>query len=159
AQFNARLLSRWSASWWQPPVSVTGPMVDEFADLFEDASARFAAAFGSEGDWVWKDPRLTVLLPVWERVLGKQAVLLPYRLPQAVAHSIAWRDDLTYEQGLAIWERHTRLALTCLAGRRVAVTDYAQLQADPAQWQAQLLSFCRAAGLSVSEPHEPAEAQ
>jgi len=156
AKFNDRLLNRWSSSWWQPPLSVTETMVADLEDLRDEAERKFVASFGHEPGWVWKDPRLTVLLPFWERVLGRHAALLPYRQPQAVARSIAFRDDLAYEQGLAIWERHTRLVLTSLAGRRVAVTSYERLRDDPLRWQTDLLGFCRAAGLPVSEPSDAA---
>jgi hypothetical protein len=149
---NDRLLEQWCSSWWQPPPAVTTSMLDELGDVTAEAADVFTAVFPGGSAWTWKDPRLTVLLPFWDRVLGNQPVLFLYREPQSVARSIAKRDGLTYEQGLSVWERHTRLALTALSGKRVAVSSYADLCADPARYQASLLAFCRAAGLAVHEP-------
>ena len=152
AVFNDRLLARWGNSWWRPPSSLTAPMLSGLADATDSAAERFAESFGAGSGWVWKDPRLAILLPFWEGVLGEQPILFPHRAPQDVARSIAARDGVSYQQGLAIWERHTRLALTSLAGRRVRVTDYSQLRANPGEWLVGLRTFCLSAGLSVVPP-------
>ena len=149
ADFNDRLLLRWGHSWRRPPAAITPALLEQVADAREPAAAAFAAVFGAEPGWVWKDPRLAILLPFWEQVLGVNPVLFPYRAPQAVARSIAHRDGVTYMQGLAVWERCTRLALSALAGRRVAMTDYGRLLADPGGWRDALVEFCRDAGLAV----------
>jgi hypothetical protein len=148
-RFNDNLLAQWGASWWRPPYSVTGDMLDSVADLKEGATLAFLETFGDDDGWVWKDPRLTILLPFWLGVLGEQPILFPYRDPQSVAHSIMTRDGLSYAQGLAIWEVHTRLALEAMQGHRVLFASYGRLRSDPAGWESELQAFCRESGLHV----------
>jgi len=128
--------------------------IEEFAGL---ATAVFRVAF-PRAPWAWKDPRLTVLLPFWERVLGTQPVLFPHRDPGGVARSICRRDGLSPDLGLAIWERHARLALAAMAGRSVAVASYSRLCADPEGWRSEMASFCADVGLSVQVPSDSARA-
>jgi hypothetical protein len=156
AELNDRVLLRWGHSWRYPPGAVAPAMLVEAADVVPTAAAQFEACFGTADGWVWKDPRLAVLLPFWDGVIGSgHPVLFPHREPQGVARSIARRDGVTYAQGLAVWERCTRLALSGMAGHRVFVTDYARLLADPVGWRGELAGFCRATGVPLPGSAEP----
>jgi len=157
ASLNDRLLLRWGHSWRRPPHAVTPELLAQLSECRDEAASTFRACFGDAAGWVWKDPRLAALLPFWDEVLGASPVLFPYREPQAVAHSIARRDGVTYAQGLALWERCTRLALTAMAGHRIAVSDYGRLLSDGTAWRNQLLDFCRDAGLEVAAAEESVE--
>jgi hypothetical protein len=154
AIFNERLLHRWGSTWAAPAPRVTPAMMAEAEPAVGFAAAAFAAAF-PVSPWVWKDPRLTVVLPFWERVFGRQPVLFAYRDPREVARSTSARDPLSVPQSLAMWERNTRLALAALSGRRVLVASYARLCDDPAGWLAQVASFCLDAGLPVAVTSDP----
>ena len=156
ARLNDDLLRRWGSNWWQPPGVVTSDMVDALDELVGPATAAFLAAFPNQ-PWVWKDPRLTVLLPFWERILGRQPVLFPHRDPREVAHSVSMRDGVPLVSSLAIWERHTRLALIALRGRQVAVVSYDRLRRDPRGWRSDVAVFCSDAGLPVHELASSAE--
>jgi hypothetical protein len=150
--FNDKLLARWGGSWWRAPSSVTNAMLASVSDLKVEATLAFLEAFGEDDGWVWKDPRLTILLPFWLSVLGEQSILFPYRNPQSVAHSVAARDGLSYTQGLAIWEAHTRLALRAMQGHRVLFASYGSLRNDPFRWESALHAFCEGSGLPVKDP-------
>ncbi|HEX4433942.1 MAG TPA: hypothetical protein VH012_03875 [Acidimicrobiales bacterium] len=149
--FNDAVLARWGGSWWRAPASVTNALLASVSDRKEEAAAAFLETFGADDGWVWKDPRLTVLLPFWLSVLGEQPILFPYRDPQSVAHSIAARDGVSYTQGLAIWEVHTRLALRAMEGQRVLFASYGSLRNDPAGWGSALHAFCQGSGLPVHD--------
>jgi hypothetical protein len=150
AIFNDDLLARWGGSWWHAPSSVASAMLESVADLREGAMLAFLETFGEDDGWVWKDPRLTILLPFWLGVLAEQPILFPYRDPQSVAHSIMRRDGLSYAQGLAIWEIHSRLALHAMRGHRVLFASYGRLRNDPVGWESELYEFCRESGLVVN---------
>lgn len=150
AIFNDELLSRLDATWWTPPDEFSDADLEVLAPLEEPARRAFAAAFGPGDGWVWKDPRLTVLLPFWSRVFGDQPVLLPTRAPQAVARSISARDGIPYEAALTVWERHTRCLLTNLTGRRVLVARYDSLLQQPEVWAKEVYEFVSSSGLPVS---------
>lgn len=152
---NDRLLRLWSSTWWRPPGAVTHEMLTHLADQRLAAAKVFSDAFGDEPGWVWKDPRLTVLLPFWAPILGDTVVLVPIRDPVATAVSISRRDGFSLEQSLAIVETHTRLLLQALEGRRALIADYERLVADPNQWCSQLYDFAAQAGLPVGDPQTP----
>ena len=151
-RFNDALLARWGATWWTPPAVVDPVMLGVFDHEIEPARVAFGTAFPDETGWVWKDPRLTVLLPFWDRVLGAGPAVLAYRQPHHVAASIAARDGLTADQALAIWERHTRLLLKAVACRPVLVTSFDVLVADPEGWRDAVGGFCDSTGLPVVPP-------
>lgn len=148
--FNDQLLAASGQTWWKPN-RVGAETVTEF-HCVRRGSRAFNAAFGSGRGWVWKDPRLPMVLPFWDRVLGVQPTLVPYRDPVAVAASISRRDKVSIDVSLAIWERHSRQMLTSITGRPVLFTDYAELTERPKEWFRQLTGFCAASGLDVINP-------
>lgn len=153
--FNDRLLTRLRGNWWQPPPGLDEHSLAELDDEVAGAAQVFRDSFGDAGGWVWKEPRLTVLLPFWEQIIGPSPVLVPFRRPQAVARSIAARDGLTYGQSLEIWTKHTRILLEMLAGKPVLFAAYEELVDDPYTWSEQLRSFCGDAGLTELSAPEP----
>lgn len=150
AVLNDRLLGLLGATWWTPPQELTDADLATLSPMEARAAEAFEAAFGSRPGWVWKDPRLSVLLPFWCRVLGDQPVLFPTRAPQRIAQSISKRDGVSYEAALGIWESHTRCVLTSLGGRRVLVVRYEELLRQPRAWAQEVYEFARSSGLPVA---------
>lgn len=148
---NDDLLGRLGATWWTPPAELSDADLAQLAPNGAAAAQAFEAAFGPGPGWVWKDPRLTVLLRFWSKILGDQPILLPTRSPQAVALSISARDGIPYGSALDIWDRHTRCLLTSLTGRRVLVVQYESLLDDPQAWVHDVYDFARSSGLPVAE--------
>jgi len=152
--FNDRLLATAGQNWWTPCPAErnTSDSLASIVSCTSRAVQIFRHAFGERGGWLWKDPRLTVLLPFWDRVLGIQPLLIPYRDPLEVAASIARRDRLSMDVCLAIWERHSRHMLTTAAGHPVLFADYALLTEQSDTWFGKLVEFCAKSGLDVAEP-------
>jgi len=78
AAFNDRLLATIGHSYWTPPRE--GGEFDRAlkADFAAEATTRFAELFGNERGWVWKDPRLAILLPAMPNA-RRAAVVHPVR--------------------------------------------------------------------------------
>ncbi|MUL76162.1 hypothetical protein [Mycolicibacterium sp. CBMA 226] len=148
--FNDHLLLASGQTWWKPR-RAEGHGVTEYR-CARRASRVFRRAFGNGRGWVWKDPRLPMLLPFWDQVLGIQPAMVPYRDPVAVAASISRRDKVGIDVSLAIWERHSRQMLLSIAGRPVLFSDYAELTERPEKWFRQLVDFCTESGLDVVNP-------
>lgn len=151
--FNDRLLATAGQNWWTPCPAErnTSDNLASIVSCTNRAVQIFQHAFGERGGWLWKDPRLTVLLPFWDRVLGIQPLLIPYRDPLEVAASIARRDRLSLDVCLAIWERHSRHMLTTAAGHPALFADYALLTEQSDIWFGKLVEFCAKSGLNVAE--------
>ena len=153
-EFNDRLLATMGQNWWTPCAAERNRSKNlaSIGSCTNRAGQIFRNAFGDEGGWLWKDPRLTVLLPFWDRVLGIQPLLIPYREALGVAASISRRDGLSMEVCLAIWERHSRHMLTSAADHPVLFADYGQLTEQPGIWFGKLVEFCAESGLDVKGP-------
>ncbi len=149
--FNDRLLAASGQTWWKP-CRVDRDYLTGY-HCTRRATRTFRRVFGDERGWVWKDPRLAMLLPFWDQVLGIQPLLIPYRDPVAVAASISRRDQLDMDVSLAIWERHSRQMLTSIAAHPVLFTAYSELTERPEKWFRQLIEFCTASGLDVVKPN------
>jgi len=149
-EFNDHLLAASGQTWWKPR-RADGDQMTEYHCL-RRASRVFKRSFGNGRGWVWKDPRLPMLLPFWDQVLGVQPAMVPYRDPVAVAASISRRDKVSIDVSLAIWERHSRQMLFSITRRPVLFTDYAELTERPEKWFRQLVDFCTESGLDVVSP-------
>jgi hypothetical protein len=109
--------------------------------------------------WVWKDPRLCLVLPFWRAALALDpVVVLVNRNPLEIAGSTARVRETPAAYTLALWERYLRAALGSLAGLRVFVTDYALLVRDPIGWCEEVRAFLARAGVHVAAaPHSEVE--
>lgn len=71
------------------------------------AVAVFEDEFGSAPHPLMKDPRATVVLPLWRKALDQLGVaarcVIPVRHPLAVAASLARRDGFPIEKSLVLW--------------------------------------------------------
>jgi len=142
------LREAFNACWMapQPPQPWSEALLQGLA---EDGLATLSATH-PPAPFVWKDPRTSVLLPLWRRALDDHlAVVLVHRHPSAVARSLQNRDDLPIVHGLALWERYCRSALAGLTGLPVFVLAYERLVADPPAELRALRSFLGDLGLPL----------
>ena len=95
------------------------------------------AEFARAGSRVWavKDPRMSILLPLWfrlERDLGfKLVMVLCVRNAGAVATSLEKRDGIPGDLGRLIWLEYNAAIVTHAASRIQAVLNYDTWFSDP----------------------------
>jgi hypothetical protein len=87
------------------------------------------------GAWGWKDPRTTLFLDLWLKLLPDAKYLFVYRAPWEVVDSLFRRGDKAFQDdpilALKVWEHYNRLSLDfynahrdrCLLAHVDAVTD------------------------------------
>ncbi len=127
---NERLLAEVGWTWDAPAAepAVSPPS----CDVLVAEGRRLMAAIQSTGVGAIKDPRLSLLLPWWRRILLDRFVaVIPVRSPDEVAWSLSVRDGLPFELGLALWAAYHRHLAAGLDGLPVVVVDYAALTGDP----------------------------
>jgi hypothetical protein len=130
--FDDDLLTQLGGSWDAPPDLEDGWEDRIDARDGETAVRLLVAAFEGQGPFVWKDPRICLLLPFWRRVLEPPlAAILIWRDPAAVADSLWRRDGIDRPIGLALWERYNRAALRALEGIDTYIVRYEDLTEDP----------------------------
>jgi hypothetical protein len=137
---------RWSAPPEVEPVDVAALAA---TSMGERARLLTAEVFADPA-WVWKDPRVMLLLPFWRAVLSPEPVaVVVLRHPLEVARSLRARDGMALDYGLALWERYTRVALRDLEGMTAFVLDYGAAMADPGRALTDLDGFLVACELSA----------
>lgn len=97
--------------------------------------------FGSASYWCWKDPRTTLLLPIYQRALAGTNVgyLAMVRHPVGCARSISRRDGCSLDIALGIWIEHTLSSLKFLFGSNCRFVAEAEWLDSPQQAVADLL--------------------
>jgi hypothetical protein len=140
---NDALLARLGGSWDAPPDHA--PDAVDLADLVARARDEFNATYDGDG-FVYKDPRVSVLLPFWRAVLGERATvaIVVLRNPLDIAQSLLHRNQLAVSYSLALWEHYLRVLLRDVAGMPLLVVDYDALVDSPASTTDALRSFLRA---------------
>ena len=131
--YNDKLLTDLGGSWEAPPDLLPKWSEGPTMSGAPEPAPLLRAAYPEPGPRVWKDPRLCLLLPFWRPILPSPlAAVLVWRSPLAVARSLQRRDGMHLADGIALWERYNRSALTNLVGLDTFVCSYESVLRDPA---------------------------
>ncbi|NDY57944.1 hypothetical protein G3N56_14505, partial [Desulfovibrio sulfodismutans] len=91
--------------------------------------------FRTDKLWAVKDPRLSMLFPLWAEVLEqrneKPGLIVIVRHPDEVAASLAKRDTMDIRKGLLLWFAYNRETFAACRARPHVVITYDQLLGDP----------------------------
>ncbi len=103
--------------WWKEPE--ISPYRDELKTIIQ-------GEFGGQQLWLWKDPRTSLLLPLWKEVMQELDIEVSYlicvRNPLDVAASLKRRNDFSKGKSLALWQLYNLSALLWTNGaNRMAV--------------------------------------
>jgi hypothetical protein len=131
---NDEILSILGGTWSEPP-----PLPPGWERSPKLAGPRRQAREVIEGDysgselWGFKDPRNSLTLPFWQRILDPMRYVICLRNPLDVAASASARKDDTvpFEQGIELWLTYLRSALAATAGHPRHLVFYEDLMADP----------------------------
>lgn len=131
-EFNDEWLTRFGGAWWAPPR--VGPSSWRELDMLDLELARRKLEYFSPSvrGWYVKDPRISLLLPLWDRLLLREyPTIVVVRSPQAVATSLRLRSGINPTRALSLWAEYYRATLASLGARPSLVVDYEQMLADP----------------------------
>jgi hypothetical protein len=151
---NDEILAALGANWLEPANADVSKLTDDVRRAFVDRARSIAARLGEHGTWLVKDPRMSLLMPIWHEALGRPVCVLVWREPLAVGRSLLRRDGLPIVIGLALWEEYTRAMLAGTAALPRILFSYEELMADPAQSTARLQRELEAAGIDLQSPSE-----
>ena len=119
-EFDDELLESAGSSWDDvSPIPPSWFASQAATSQYGRAAALVGEEFGSSGLFVLKDPRISKLVPFWERALKRieiePAFVIVLRNPLEVAASLKRRDDFSTARSLLLWlsamleaELHTR---------------------------------------------------
>jgi glycosyltransferase involved in cell wall biosynthesis len=128
-------LAQWNLRWHDialfPSDWRTGPPAREFADALHRA---IAAEFDGSRLVLIKDPRLSLLAPLWTNALQgtsmRPAFVVVVRHPDEVAASLGKRDDLSIAHSRALWLQHMVESVRATRGHPRVFVHYDNLLRD-----------------------------
>lgn len=125
------LLHASGADWWK----VSGFEADN-ADPEEVRRQRkrireLVTTLDTRGHWALKEPRLCVLLPIFQSALTRPLAVIVLRHPIEIARSLRRRNGFPMRAGLALWEAYMTSALRHSNSLDRVFIDYHELVADP----------------------------
>ncbi len=133
-RFNETLLDSLDASWIAPPASGEAAARKAALPEMRDKAFRLIDEMEEGGRiWVWKDPRLTAVLPFWKEIWRDVVYIVPIRHPRDIAGSLAKRDDLPLTGGLQLWQASCLAILDFVDQEKdVLFVEYEKFLGDPA---------------------------
>ncbi len=144
---NDELLSTVGAAWDLPPWEAEA-FSGEAVDPLRAKAGLLIDSFKGESTWGWKDPRNSLTLPFWERLLPGLKTIIMVRNPLEVAYSMHKRNGTSYALGLRLWELYNRRVLTHTRAEDRIITNYQAFFDHPEQELGKIAAF---AGLPESE--------
>ncbi|MGC8509691.1 MAG: sulfotransferase family protein [Acidimicrobiales bacterium] len=127
------VLAHYGGAWDAPPLLAPGWTEEHVARGFARRAREVLDETFSRPRFVMKDPRVSLLLPLWRHVLlDRCAAVVIVRDPAEVAWSLALRDAMSPLSAMALWSAYNRALLEGLEGLPVHVVRYAELVERPA---------------------------
>lgn len=151
-EFNDEWLGRYDSAWWAPPRLGTNDWRE--IDLRQLAASRRQLPYftGEISNWFVKDPRISLLIPLWDRLLlHRSPAVVVVRSPAATAASIRLRSSMHTARSLALGAEHYRAIYAALADRPAIVVNYEDMVADPVPTIEALAEFAAANGFEVTD--------
>lgn len=136
------------AAWDRPLDFDPDRLPPEMRDEFLARASRIVETFPRERPWFIKDPRLCLTLPLWRRVLARPVCVHILRHPLEVAASLATRNGLPLDVGLALWELHLVQARRATWGLPWVGVVHHLLLADPVGTLADVVEALSAFGVT-----------
>jgi len=144
---NDDLLTHFGGGWDSPPKFAPEWANDDAATQFIDAARSMIGELFESDHYVLKDPRISILLPVWRPITQDQGcAVVIVRDPLEVAASLSRRNGLSTLTGLALWAAYNRAMLRDLHGARVHVCSYVDLIESPVEVLTDIAKSLRAWG-------------
>jgi hypothetical protein len=127
-KINERILAQFGGWWGElPSFPAHWEFAPEVDSLFGEAEA-LVGQFRDHQYWGWKDPRNSVTIPFWRRVIPDLRVVICVRSPSEVVHSLFARNDLpatlTRTSLFRLWLIYYRQLLSAIPPTHRIVTHY-----------------------------------
>jgi hypothetical protein len=139
---NKKILSQLGGNWHEPPVFEPGWEVSPgLSDLRGAALELIDREFGSAEIWGWKDPRTSLTVSFWQRLVPGMSYVICLRNPLDVAQSLSRRDGFSAAKAGRLWVTYVEASLRGTADRDPLIMFYEDVMADWPRELARLSAF------------------
>ncbi|MGH9429821.1 MAG: sulfotransferase, partial [Terriglobia bacterium] len=109
---HQEVLKTLDADWYRVANFDLDKLTENHRATFERKAREIIRKLDAHRPWVMKDPRMCLLLPLWQPLLEAPICVHIYRSPLEVAQSLRTRNGFSIHFGAALWEKHNLAALT-----------------------------------------------
>jgi hypothetical protein len=131
-ELNDEILSRLGGSWNNPPEFLPGWEAMPEVETLTARAKKLIKRLSGQHYWGWKDPRNSLTLAFWRRLVPDLRLVICLRNPVEVAHSLRKRGDLLGIPPFQLWLTYYREALSAIPPQQRVVTHYESYFEDPA---------------------------
>ncbi|MBQ4829542.1 hypothetical protein J8L84_09630 [Alteromonas sp. MMG017] len=133
---NEQILDRLLWSWDDPLAACIDKHLPELDNAIENKGRRIIANdYENQSAWGMKDPRTTLLLPFWQKVIDQSDIEATYvlmiRSPFEVYASLKKRDGFSLEKSLMLWINYTLSGYFNSVDKNLFVLAYERLLSNP----------------------------
>ncbi|MFK8020919.1 MAG: glycosyltransferase [Pseudomonadales bacterium] len=122
---------------------------------FSSVASDILTQFGDQALIGIKEPRINVLLPLWQKVFTNAVYVHTWRDPREIALSLKERNGLTTETGQALTDAYLSLAHKHVADHACLGVDFHEIIASPFDVSKKIHAFLLKAGAEgLREPEE-----
>jgi len=137
---NEDILTQFDGTWDNPPIFPTGwELSSETSTFVERAESLMGQC--RHRCWGWKDPRNSLTLPFWVRLIRELKVIICVRNPLEVTRSLFVRGDLKNASQFQLWLNYYRQLLPVIRPNQRLVTHYRSYFHSPCQELRRLLDW------------------
>ena len=147
-RLNKAILAEAGGAWDFPPHFTEEWEAEERYDSLREEAERIIRFFDNCEPWGWKDPRNSLTLPFWKRLLPDLKVVVCLRSPIEVAQSLKKRNNISRQLALNLWLDYNRRILETTTREERIVTHYDVYFHNPKGELARILDFI---GVSASD--------
>lgn len=146
-RLNKAILRAFHGGWDFPPTLPAGWENDYRLTAIEHDARQLLGDFSGERLWGWKDPRNSLTLPFWKRLVPDLKVVVSVRNPLDVAASLKRRGSSSEAFAYNLWLRYDEAIAASIPGTDHIYTNYDSFFADP---QTEIIRLARWCGLEPS---------
>lgn len=142
-QANDAVLARLGGSWMAPPPLRPGwERSPAFRGMAEQIGTLLGAAFPPGVRFGFKDPRLSLTMPLWRPMLGEPCAIVCVRHPAEVARSLERRGlGASRDAWVRLWWVYTWAAIATTDGMPTRVLPHLRLLTRPEESLDELAAF------------------
>jgi hypothetical protein len=130
-ELNDQILGRLGGSWNNPPKFPAGWEAAPQVESLTKQAKKLIKRLSVQDYWGWKDPRNSLTLPFWRRIVPDLGLVICLRNPLEVAHSLRKRGDLIGIPSFQLWLTYYRELLSAMPHQQRVVTHYESYFQDP----------------------------
>jgi GT2 family glycosyltransferase len=144
---NDQLLEFFGGSWDAPPSAPSPELVDGAVEQFGASALEVLERLRTSAVWGWKDPRTTLTVAFWRRLLPDLRLVAALRDPVEVALSLQRRGATSPTLALRLWLEYNARVAALVDEGDVVISAYDAFFRDP---ETELRRVLTGLGLPVS---------